>query len=197
MKITNKLSNQSTMFVSKYLPDKSNDDLEIIKYGFQLFYMTIYKFVIIILLSIYLNTLTETLTMFFMFGIARTFASGAHAKNWLTCTLLSVFTFVIIPIIIKNMTILLPVYISLLFISLLFFLLYAPADTKFRPITNIKKRKTLKFLSISTLFIYLILFILIKDIYLKKLLVFSIFTAALMTTPVVYKLLGNSYSTKT
>ena len=197
MKLTTKLSDNTTDFIKRALPHKSEQDLEIIKYGLEIFFMTIYKIIIIILLAIYLDVLDIVIYMFFLFGIIRTFASGAHARNWITCTLSSIAVFIALPIIFRNVTF--NVEIKTLIFVISFFLLYrySPADTINRPIKNIKKRRILRLSSLILCVIYYVVSLFLNNNTLSTLIIVSLLTASMMTTPVIYTVLKNSYSKAT
>ncbi len=194
MSFTKNISINVTKLISDTIPEKSEKDLQIIQYGLEIFFMNIYKLVLIIAIAYYFNVLNITLYTFFLFGIVRTFASGAHATSWLTCTLLSLLTFIALPVAIKYIDLSLYMKVIIFIISFLLLLKYSPADTNKRPIKNKRKRRILRSVSLVICIIYFILSIILNDMLLSNIMIMSLFVASIMTSPPVYKILKNSYS---
>jgi accessory gene regulator B len=73
-------------------------------------------------------------------------------------------------------------------------IIYSPADTEKRPLINKKKRIVYKVVTIIISIIYISIIFIKKDIYLSKILFFSIFLETLLVLPISYKLLGLKYN---
>ena len=129
-----------------------------------------------------------------IYNIIRFTAFGAHAKNSITCLIISIITFIGLPILAK--LIIIPTYLKLVIgsICILGFIIYAPADTEKRPIISKKRRLTYKICSIILGMIYIILSIYIKDSFIDNTLIFSLILQTIMILPITYKLFGVSYN---
>lgn len=177
----------------------SNKDIDEIKleeimYGLESVYLTIEKIIIIIIISLILRIFKEVIIFMFIYNIIRFTSFGAHAKNTLTCLIVSTITFIGIPLISFYITI--PIYMKIMIgiICVLIFLIYAPADTEKRPI--ISKKRRIFFKTSTTLIgvLYIFLSIFIKDNYLDNVFIFSLILQSIMILPITYKLFGVSYN---
>ena len=139
---------------NKYEKDK----LEEIKYGLESIYLVISKFIIIFIISIFLNLWKETLLFLVFFNILRAFAFGIHASKSIYCWIVSIISFLILPYICKNFIFPNLFFIITSFICFILLFLYSPADTIKRPLINAKKRKIYKILSIIITIIYITTF---------------------------------------
>ena len=77
---------------------KSNKDinevkLEEIMYGLESVYLTLEKIIFIIIISIILKIFKEVIIFMLIYNIIRFTAFGAHAKNSITCLIISIITF--------------------------------------------------------------------------------------------------------
>ena len=59
MKLSEKFSEKVTAYVKNTLPNKTEDDLEIIKYGVEILFMNLTKIPIILLIAYYLGIFKE------------------------------------------------------------------------------------------------------------------------------------------
>ena len=172
------------------------DDIKLqeIRYGLETLYLSIFKFIIVIILSIFIHTTKIICIFILLYGLLRLTAFGLHTKNSYQCWILSISIFTIIPLLIKYLII---NNIFLYVISLILLLLiikYAPADTEKRPLINPKKRKIYKILSIIITLIYLSIMYFTDIFIIKKLLFFSILLETLLISPISYKILGLKYN---
>lgn len=187
-----------TEYLMKFIKqnvDKSDSELKVIKYGISLVSMTLYKLLLIAILSVLLGNAKETFMMFVFFGFVRTFSFGLHAKHWFACTVYSVAVFVFLPYLLKDIILTPVVIIILTVISMFLFFLYAPSDTINRPIRSVLKRKRFKLISLMIALIYFILSMTFHS-QLSTFLSFGSFVAAALTTPAAYKLAGVTKYTK-
>lgn len=175
-------------------PEYDQEKLEKIQYGLESIYLSTTKVVVIILLSVLLGILKETLLVLFFFNLLRTSGFGLHASKSWECWISSVPIFVISPIICKYVNI--PLYILLIIatISIIFFICFAPADTHKRPLIRRKKRITYKIITITTGIIYLIFIIFTKEIILRNCLAISMLIESILICPLTYKVFKLPYN---
>ena len=167
--------------------------LEEIKYGIEAIYLSFSKVIVILIISFILGIFKETLLFLLTFNLLRITAFGLHASKSIWCWITSSISFLGIPLICKNFIFNDLTYIVIPIICLICFLLYAPADTIKRPLINSKKRKIYKFLSIATGIIYLTLIILLDNILIKNLLMFSLVLETILILPITYKIFKLPY----
>ena len=183
----------SSINLIKDLDKYDKIQLEEIKYGIEALYIAISKVVFILLMSLILGILKETILLLLLFNILRVTAFGLHASKSIYCWISSSIAFIGIPFICKNVTFSNLTYIILPIICLLCFILYAPADTIKRPLINQKKRKIYKFFSITLCIIYQIIIIILKNILFKNLLMFSLILETILILPITYKVFKLPY----
>ena len=171
------------------------DDIKLqeIKYGLETVYLTIVKTIIFILLAILLKTIKELLLFMLFYGIIRLTGFGVHAKKSLHCWISSILIFVIIPILIKYVTLNNYVIYLISIVSIIILAIYAPADTPKRPLINKKKRIIYKVLTTLISLGYLITITLIKNKIIINTLLYSLLLECFLVTPFMYKLFGVSY----
>ncbi len=177
--------------IKKYY-DYDNNKLLEIRYGLESLYLSITKIIVILLISIVIKTTKELLLLFLFYGLLRLTGFGAHAKKSIHCYFTSIPLFVLVPYLIKTITINNYLLLIISVFSILLLSIYAPADTEKRPI--LKRRKIYKILTISISLIYLIIIIISNNTYIKNLLFFSILIETLLVLPITYKLLGVKYN---
>ena len=178
---------------------KSNEDIDEIKleeimYGLESVYLTIEKIILIIIISIILNIFKEVMIFMLIYNVIRFTGFGAHAKNSITCLIISTITFILIPIIAIHIQI--PNYIKIIIgiICLILFLIYAPADTEKRPIISKKRRLFYKICTTLIGVLYIALSVYIKNNFMSNVLIFSLILQSIMILPITYKLFGVSYN---
>ena len=172
------------------------DDIKMkeIKYGIETFYMTIFKLIIIIIISFIFNTSKELFLLLLAYGLLRLTGFGLHAKNSILCWVLSIATFSLLPYLIKTIQYFTNAYYFLAIVFVILISVFAPSDTIKRPLINKKKRIVFKIITTITSTIYLIIIFTTKSIYIKKLLFYSLLLELLLINPISYKLLGLSYN---
>lgn len=189
MIITKKLSNICLQFI-KSNTSTSDEDAEKIYYGLQVIMMDISKSIILLGTAYFLGIFKYTLIAFLVFAILRSFASGVHANSTLQCILVNYILFIgnvywslFLPLNTTAQSIILLISLALVF-------LYAPGDTEERPLVSKKLRKQLKFKSLLIVVIFFILIFIIQNHIYTNLITYGILEAALVITPIAYKLLG-------
>lgn len=180
--------------IRRYYPNYSDEDIEKIQYGLESIYLSLTKVIVILLLSIFLNIFKETIITLLLFNILRTTAFGIHAsKSWI-CWVTSVPTFIGIPLICKYITF--PIYILLIIasISLINFILFAPADTVKRPLIRKKRRIIYKVLTVIIGIIYLAMIIICKNNFIQNCLSASMLIETILISPLAYKIFKMPYN---
>ncbi len=184
----------SLKLVKNFNPDFSEEKLLEIKYGLEAIYLTLTKIVTILLCALLLGSLKETLLLMFFFNLLRLTGFGLHAtKSWI-CWIFSTLIFILLPYLCMIMMLTTPIKIILSSICVILFLLFAPADTKKRPILNRKKRVFYRIMTTVTGIIFMIILLMIHDNFLSNILLTSMILEAVMICPLSYKLSGQPYN---
>ena len=128
---------------------------KIFKYTLESLYSFITKSFVILLISIFFKTFYITLLMLILYSILRGFSFGIHANKNIYCWIISLTLYSLLPFLITNLKFNLYFNYFSFIIGLIAILLWAPADTKSRPLINKQKRLINKFITffIAILFI--------------------------------------------
>jgi len=119
---------------------------------------------------------------------------GLHAaKSWM-CWIASSVVFLLCPYLCMYLNIPLIGLVIVASICWINFLLYAPADTKNRPLVNIKKRKRYKYVTLISASIYIVLLFVIKNAFVQNALVCAMVIQSVLIHPMVYKLFKLPYN---
>jgi len=189
-----KFLNYSLGLIKKYNPQYNEIKIDEIRYGLEGFYLTITKMIIIVILSLILNIFTEMLLLLFMFNIFRTTAFGMHAsKSWI-CLLASALSFVGLPFLIKIIIIPTEIKIILSILLIIIFYLYAPADTKKRPLVRKERRDKYKFITVINAIIISVLALIIDNHIITNSMIFGMIIEAILISPITYKIFNHSYN---
>ena len=188
-----KLINNSLNKIRLKYPEYTNTKLEEIKYGIESLYLTITKMIILIILSIIFNIKKEFIIFLLLYNGIRIFAFGLHSKKSSWCLISSIIFFIVLPIILKFIIINKFVISILGSILLINYYKYSPADTRKRPIVNVKIRLKYKYLSCIIVIIYLFIALIINNIYISNLLFSAVLLEGLLINPCIYKLFGFTY----
>ena len=130
--------------ITKYY-DYDNTKINEIKYGIESLYLTISKTIIIFIISILLNMTKELILLFTFYSLIRLTGFGVHAKKSWHCWVTSITMFILIPLLIKYVTLNQELIIISYIVFTLLLIKYAPADTEKRPLINKKKELFIKF----------------------------------------------------
>ena len=172
----------------------SDTKLKEIKYGLETIYLTFFKIVTIIIINLLLGSLKELLLIFLFYGLLRLTGFGLHAKKSSHCWVASLLMFVILTNIVSLIYIPKILQITLSSIGLILLFIYAPADTKKRPIINETKRTVYKVLTILITVLYILYIIFTNDVYISNILMISILIQTFLVLPISYKLFGLEYN---
>lgn len=180
--------------ITKYY-DYDNTKINEIKYGIESLYLTISKTIIIFIISILLNMTKELILLFTFYSLIRLTGFGVHAKKSWHCWVTSITIFILIPLLIKYVTLNQELIIISYIIFTLLLIKYAPADTEKRPLINKKKRIIYKVLTITLAITYLIYSLIYKDnTIIINTLYFSVLLEVILILPCTYKLFGVKYN---
>jgi len=193
--LENKLINKTTYYLAYKLNTYTNKDgleLQKMKLGIEIFLINVSKLIIIYLLSALLDIVQSTLFVHSAFILVKRYSFGLHALNSTVCTLVSVCMFVFIPFILSGVGIgnhiVLPIHFAILF----FLYLYAPADTKARPIVGLKNRRLLKKKAFGCGVAVMLATLLIPSEPIKLLLTLGAIYQCMSILPITYKILKRS-----
>jgi len=174
--------------ITKNNENYTDEKLKEIKYGLESIYLTYTKIIIILVLSIFLNIIKETILLLICYNIIRTFSFGIHATKSIYCLITSLLLF--IGGVYVTQYIHIPLYIKLTISLILLICLYkyAPADTHKRPLINANKRKKYKIISVVLGGIYCILIVIFNDHIISNYLLIGMLEAVIMIHPLIYKI---------
>ena len=182
-----KFLNDSVNLITRYNNTYTEDDIDKIKYGLEGLYLTVTKLIIIVLISIILGIFKELILVLIFFNIIRYPAFGVHADKSIICLITSTTMIIGLTFIMINTTLPITNKIVISILCFIDYLLFAPADTIKRPLTNAKKRKYRKIAScIALIFI-------IKDRLLSNIILTALVIEGILINPYMYKLLGMPY----
>lgn len=177
----------SLAFIMKY---QECDDLKIkrLKYGLEGIYNLIIKLILVIIISLILNTIKETLLLILFYAGIRTFSFGWHAKSSISCWITTILIYNLLPFLIAN--IIVPNFIGyiILGISLISMIIWAPADTPKRPLIRKEQRMKAKSLSIMVIIIYTIIYIFTNYQIIKNSLIYALIIQTIFINPITYKI---------
>lgn len=186
------LNNYMNM-IKKNNPTFSQDKLDKIKYGIEGIYLTITKLIIILLLGFIFNILYEIILLLIFYNFLRFFGFGYHARNSLECLIISISLFFILPLLVSKQLLMFNYKWLLIILCLINFFLFAPSDTKKRPMINKKKKIIRKCLIILITIIYSII-IPYVDYKISSILLLSIVIQSIMVNPFIYMITNQPYN---
>jgi len=180
-------------FIESMISNSNYIDKEKLTYGLDVIYISFTKLIFIMSASIVLDCFYITIACIILISFIRSFSYGLHMDNSIKCYIFSFFIFILLPRFFISMNISIIQTYILFLLSIISVILYSPSDTLKRPLINEKKRKKLKYLSLIVLVIYIIFYIYFKDVYLSKIILYSIIIQSFLINPIVYKLFNLSY----
>lgn len=159
MNLYNRVVDGITEYVVKNTNEKSEDDIEILKYGIEVIIMNISKLIIIFAFMYALGLFKECIIITVIFGGIRRFASGLHVKGFFKCLIFSTlhFLFMIYLASITDINVIIKTIIAM--VSIFHIAMYAPADTEEKPYLDENIRKNLKKKATATSLIYSLVWI--------------------------------------
>ena len=180
-------------FICKYQAFSEND-IKKLRYGLEGIYLTVTKLVVLLFLAIILDIVKEFVLVILLFNVIRYTGFGFHAGKSYQCLLFSTFSFIVIPyfLLIINISISVIYIISSICVS--HYLLFAPADTKKRPLPNKRKRIIRKIVTVLIGCIYTLAIILLNSNYWTSIILSAMIIQAIVVSPLTYKLFGEPYN---
>ena len=181
----------------KYIESKQSLtelDKKKIKYGLEGLYNLTTKFIVLIILAIIFDLMIELILLTSIYGLLRLYGFGLHAKKSWQCWITTIPIYIGGCFFIKY-AILSPyiTYIIWLF-GLISFLLFAPADTKSRPLIHKEKRIRAKILSISIVIILFIINVFLKINIFLNATIYALTLESIIINPITYKIFNVPYN---
>ena len=170
-----------------------NTKIAEMKYGLEAIYLTTTKIIFIMAVAFILKIFKEVILVILFFNILRSTGFGLHApKSWI-CWVLSTTFFIGGTYLCKILILDKYILLILSVLGLILLSIYAPADTKKRPLIKKKKRIVFKILTIIFTVIYIIIIFVSNITLINNILTFSIILESMMVLPISYKILRLSY----
>lgn len=178
-------------FVITQMEEEDSRKIEIIRYGIKVLMINLYKFPIIFGTAYILGILKYAVISYICFGVLRTFAGGIHAERGITCivsSMIAIYSPVFLsPYMNRNQNIILSAFTFIVIV------LYAPSDTKKKPIKSYKRKSDLKADSIL-----IVVTIFAASAFLPEdtanIMIISMFIESLLVLPATYKIFGKERS---
>ena len=180
-----------------YIKKKGNyseEKLAEIKYGLSTLYINITKTIVIFTLDYFLEIIKELLLILLFYGLLRLTGFGLHAKKSWQCWIGSLFTFLLLPFLVKALTINIYIRIIISILSIIFIAIYAPADTEKRPLIRKNRRILYKIICTITAIILTIYSFYIKNTLIQNSILFSLMLECIMISPLSYKIFKLKYA---
>lgn len=180
--------------IKKDNPHFSETKIDELRYGLEGIYLTLTKLVVILAITLILGIAKEFIIFCLVYNVIRCFAFGLHAKNSISCLIISSFIFVVFPYL--SLVLIIPLYIKICLgvCCMASIILYAPADTYKRPLVNRKKRLKFKFLSCVITIVYIVLSLTIKNNFLANTFLLALVVEVMLILPITYKALKLPYN---
>lgn len=185
--------NSSMNLICKY-QSFSNYDQRKLRYGLEGLYLTFSKMVILLILAIMLGILKEFIFVIILFNIIRYTGFGFHADKSYQCLIFSTFNFIAIPYLLLHMQLSHYVIYGICAFCIFNYLLFAPADTKKRPLSNKRKRTIRKVVTVMIGFVYTFLIIIFHQKYWTSLILSSLIIETLSINPIIYWIMKQPYN---
>lgn len=191
--IKNFVVRKSLNMISDFYPDYDQDKMDEIKYGLEAIYLSLTKVIVILFVTFLLGIFKEAVILLLFFNGLRATAFGIHAKESWMCWVSSSIFFIGIPYLCIYINTPDIVHYVMIGLSLICFLLYAPADTKKRPLVRKNRRIKFKVLTLIIAFIYLIIFFNTQNMFLRNVIAWSMILESVLIHPLTYKVFHLPY----
>lgn len=183
----------SMNFICKY-QSISDYDKKKVKYGLEGLYLTITKMLLLTILALLLNMFKEFILVVVFFNVIRYTGFGFHAEKSYQCLLFSTFNFIAIPFLLLHIQLSNFFVYTICAICIFHYLLFAPADTKKRPLSNKRKRIIRKIITVMIGFIYTLMIILLNNTYWTSIILSAMIIQAIIISPLIYRLFNQPYN---
>ena len=185
--------NHTMNFIASNQKDLNQEDKGKLAYGLEGLYMSITKLVIIFLIAFLLGVIKEFIITLIFFNIIRFPGFGFHASKSVVCLIASTLLILGLPYLFTNIEVSLTIKIILCIVSVITFIICAPADTWKRPLTNKKKRIIRKVVACSLAVIYSILIIVFNGYEISNLLMAALLIETILISPIMYLIFKEPY----
>jgi len=185
--------NNSLHIITDIYPEYNETKIDEIRYGLEAIYLSLTKVIVILFITLLLGIFKEAVIVLLFFNGLRTVAFGIHAtKSWM-CWVSSSILFIGIPYICIFISFPAIVHYIVIGFSIISFLLYAPADTKKRPLVRKNRRIKFKVLTLIVSIIYLAVFLNTQNIFLKNVIASTMILEAVLIHPLTYRVFNLPY----
>lgn len=188
--------NHTMNFIVRNANNQQNlteEDKEKLEYGLEGLYMTITKLVIIFLIAFLLGFFKEFIITLILFNIIRFPGFGFHASKSIVCLITSILLILGLSYLFTSIEVGLNIKIILCIVSVITFIICAPADTWKRPLTNKKKRALRKVVACSLAVLYSVLIIIFNDMEISNLLMAALLIETVLISPIMYLIFNEPY----
>ena len=188
--------NHTMNFIAKNTNNQNNlneEEKEKLAYGLEGLYLTITKLVVIFLIALFLGFLKEFIITLIFFNIIRFPGFGFHASKSIVCLISSTLLILGLPYLFTNIEVGLTIKIFLCIVSVITFIICAPADTWKRPLTNKRKRIIRKVCACSLAIIYSVLIIVFNGNEISNLLMAALLIETILISPIMYLIFKEPY----
>lgn len=180
--------------IIKQYPNYPKEKIDEIMYGIEGIYMLITKTIIIFILAMILGIFKELLYLLISFNFIRLFAFGMHANKSYVCLIFSSLMFLCGAFLCKYLMFNRYILYVLYLLTFIIIMIYAPADTKKRPLIKRNKRIKFKVLSLMVVALYFILTLLIKNNLIINSLIIGTIIECILILPITYKAFNMPYN---
>ncbi|HIT37385.1 MAG TPA: accessory gene regulator B family protein [Candidatus Onthousia faecipullorum] len=185
--------NHTMNFIASNQKNLSEEDREKLSYGLEGLYMNVTKLALIFLIAFLLGFLKEFIIALILFNLLRFPGFGFHASKSIVCLITSTILILGIPYLFTNIEVSLTIKIILCIVSIITFIICAPADTWKRPLTNKKKRLLRKVSACSLAIIYSVMVIIFDGNMISNLLLSALLTETILISPIMYLIFKEPY----
>ncbi len=185
--------NHTMNFIASNQKNLSEEDREKLSYGLEGLYMNVTKLALIFLIAFLLGFLKEFIIALILFNLLRFPGFGFHASKSIVCLITSTILILGIPYLFTNIEVSLTIKIILCIVSIITFIICAPADTWKRPLTNKKKRLLRKMCACSLAVIYSVMVIIFDGNMISNLLLSALLTETILISPIMYLIFKEPY----
>lgn len=184
----------SSYILNRLIKDKNYDTLKImkLKLGLDILIINIPKYMILLLISYYLNILFYTVIMCIVFGILRSTSFGVHASSSLRCLITSLTLFVGGVYLCMYISISITFYLLISILLIISYYKYAPLSSHKYAKLSTKHKNYLKHCTLLSLLFILILAFIINDNTIKNIVLLSSFYQLVSIFPITCKILKRS-----
>lgn len=191
--IKNFFVNKSLNIIQDIYPNYDNSKIDEIRYGLEATYLSFTKLSVILLITLFLGIFKEAILLLFFFNNLRLTAFGIHAtKSWM-CWIASSLLFIGFPYLCIYLDIPNFIHYIILGLSVICFFLYAPADTKKRPLVRKNRRIKFKIFTVSIALIYLFIFLYTDNALIRNIISSSMLIESVLIHPLTYRVFKLPY----